>query len=64
MRENLYDSYGKVIGQIEKYGQKTRLFDSLGKYIGEHDSVTNNVFDNMGKYVGTGITLLGTLIKK
>ncbi len=64
MRENLYDSLGRLIGYTQNVGQETQIFDVLGRFCGKHTSMTNEVFDGLGRRIGKGIELLVTLIKK
>lgn len=64
MRKDFFDQFGKLLGHTEKIGNNTHIFDSMGRLLGKHDPVSDQVFDNMGRLVGKGIELLGTLLKK
>lgn len=63
MKNQIFDGLGKLVGYTEIIGNKTYIYDNLGKILGSHDGVTNYVFDNLGKTIGKGIELLGTLLK-
>lgn len=64
MRQNIYDSLNRLIGYTEKIGHETQIFDNLGRYLGKHNNISNEVFDELGHYIGKGIENLGILIKK
>ncbi len=64
MRENIYDALGKIIGYTSKVGNETHIFDNMGRFLGKHMPMSDQVFDDLGRLVGKGINLLGTLLKK
>lgn len=64
MRENIYDALGRIIGYTLKVGGETHIFDSMGRFLGKHIPMSDQVFDIAGRLVGKGISVLGTLLKK
>lgn len=58
----LRDASGKKIGEIKDRGDRQRIYDAHGKYLGEYDPSSNVTKDASGKKIGQG-NLLASLVK-